>query len=101
MSNPEHEDRLLLAIRTGDGPWNRWRAEQIGLRPDLRDLLLPRTGEGLSILGWDISGFNFREADLRGANLYRSWLVGWGRHTRARKARRRKLDGSAIPPRQF
>ncbi len=76
MSNPEHEDRLLLAIRTGDGPWNRWRAEQIGLRPDLRDLLLPRTGEGLSILGWDISGFNFREADLRGANLYRSWLVG-------------------------
>jgi hypothetical protein len=75
MSNPEHEDRVLRAIRTGDGSWNRWRAEQPGLQPDLRGLHLPRTGEGLSILGWDIRQFNFRAADLRDANLYRSWLV--------------------------
>jgi uncharacterized protein YjbI with pentapeptide repeats len=96
MADAEH----LRILSGGVDAWNRWRDENVGLRPDL-------TGAGLSRLS--LGGINFRHcnladahlnnADLSGANLSRSNLSGTSlvaaRLTGA-NAREANLEGSNL-----
>jgi len=69
MANPQHVATLLKGVPH----WNRWRARHPELRPDLREFSA-RALHG-SILGLNLKGANFSNADLRQADLYRCWLV--------------------------
>jgi len=86
MSNPEH----LSKLRAGVGVWNAWRADNPGIKPDLRGADLQRirlcggdrdaehylnklnSGQNLRDVRRD--GADLREVDFRGANLTSSIL---------------------------
>jgi uncharacterized protein YjbI with pentapeptide repeats len=70
MANSKHVSMLMRGVPA----WNRWRKRNPNIRPDLsgfrvRDFEIP-------LLGLDLRGANLTHADLRSADLYRSWLVG-------------------------
>jgi uncharacterized protein YjbI with pentapeptide repeats len=56
MADNDHVAQL------GKGPtgWNEWRAENVNVRPDLREVY---------VLGTNLNAVNLREADLRGAKI--------------------------------
>jgi len=61
MANKVHLDRLKAAIDAGDITlWNRWRKENLDIRPELSEA--------------DLSGANLSRANLSEANLYRANL---------------------------
>jgi hypothetical protein len=62
MANPEHLARLKEGVET----WNKWRAVNIGVKPDLNGADLDRA---------ELVGADFSSANLRGANLSRANLV--------------------------
>jgi hypothetical protein len=71
MSNPQHLDILKL----GSSPWNRWRAENPHIIPDLSEAHL-REGRlsGANLTGADLRLAYFGRADLSGADLSRADL---------------------------
>ena len=61
MANPEHVAKLKEGIES----WIHWRAENPGVRPDLREAQLSRAD-----LSWlDLSEAQLSFADLSGADL--------------------------------
>jgi uncharacterized protein YjbI with pentapeptide repeats len=68
MANPEH----TAALKAGVDEWNKWRAEQDDLRPDLSACSL--AGEYLR--GADLSWCNLSATDLSWATLIRAKLLG-------------------------
>ncbi|HET8546365.1 MAG TPA: pentapeptide repeat-containing protein [Bryobacteraceae bacterium] len=77
----------LAALRADVDEWNRWRAENPGVIPDLAGADLHRASLVMADLrqavlrGADLSlanlmGADLREADLRGANLVGARLIG-------------------------
>ncbi len=88
MGNPDH----LSKLREGPDAWNDWRAENPGVAPDLRNVVLsvgePLLGHGnggafdlrdallnrANLEGAVLTGANLGNADLRGANLSRALL---------------------------
>jgi uncharacterized protein YjbI with pentapeptide repeats len=72
MANPEHLERLAEGVAA----WNRWRAEQPDVKPDLSAAKL---ADGLKLDGIDLSDANLKQAfvrkvSLRGAVLRRAKL---------------------------
>jgi len=65
-------DKHLDILRQGAAAWNRWRAENPEIEPDLREALLG----GVNLRGVDLSGVDLTEADLCGANLSEATLIG-------------------------
>jgi uncharacterized protein YjbI with pentapeptide repeats len=65
------DESQVQILSRGVSVWNQWRLDHPGVRPDLRDQSF-RVDRALGI---DLSGANFRSADLTGADFYRSWLV--------------------------
>jgi hypothetical protein len=78
MANEEHLQKLKAGVLS----WNRWRAKNPSLRPDLSGADL--TGADLaranltrtSLAGAILRGANFKEADLKGADLKGADLTG-------------------------
>src|SRR5262245_59971514 len=64
MANPEH----VQGLRLGADAWNRWRAENPTIKPDLSDLDFETIRE-ICPVGPDLSGFNFDDADLRSTSI--------------------------------
>ena len=61
MANPEH----VAKVKEGIESWIHWRAENRGVRPDLREAQLSRAD-----LSWaDLSAAQLNKADLFGAKL--------------------------------
>lgn len=67
------EEKYARILLRGVATWNQWRVDNPEIRPDLRDMSFRTTSP--SMLGVDLSKANFRGADMRGADLYRAWLV--------------------------
>jgi uncharacterized protein YjbI with pentapeptide repeats len=55
----------LEVLKNGVSAWNAWRAEHVGLRPDLAAAHLV----GLDLIGANFADADLRKADLRGSNL--------------------------------
>ena len=73
MANPEH----LKILKQGVDAWNKWRAENPGIIPDLEGADLQRGGPRRADLpGAYLEGTNLRGADLSGANLGGADLAG-------------------------
>lgn len=83
MANPEHVSTLLSDV----DEWNRWRADEPSLRPDLsgadlKDANLTMADLSHAVLrGADLTMANLKgadlcSADLRGANLVGARLIG-------------------------
>ena len=68
MANPEH----LKIIKRGEAEWNKWRAANPTVRPDLIGADLH--GGVLSLM--DLSRADLQRADMRGANLIYANLDG-------------------------
>ncbi len=69
MANPEH----LEILKQGVEHWNRWRGQNLSVRPDLRGAEL----DGMNLCGanlreTDLNRVNLAGANLRGASLYRA-----------------------------
>jgi uncharacterized protein YjbI with pentapeptide repeats len=62
----------VALLKQGVEAWNRWRAQNIGTRPDLSSAHL----YGLDLIEVDLAGADLRYADLRGAVLSSAQLVG-------------------------
>jgi uncharacterized protein YjbI with pentapeptide repeats len=62
VSNEEH----LEILKQGVDAWNKWREENLDIRPDLSEAYLSRA---------DLRGANLTGADLRNADLSRAVLV--------------------------
>lgn len=69
MANPRHVATLLKGVPH----WNRWRVKHPEVHPDLSGFSARALHD--SILGLNLEGANFTNADLRSADLYRCWLV--------------------------
>ena len=78
---------LLEALRADVDEWNRMRAEQPDLRPDLAGLSLHGLNlcladmrhvilRGADLSMADLTGADFRWSDLRGANLVGARMIG-------------------------
>ena len=63
MANSEH----LHILHQGRRAWNRWREQNLGLRPELSGAWLIRA----DLTGLDLTGVDLLEARLNGANLLR------------------------------
>lgn len=63
MANPEH----FRILKCGVSIWNQWRADNTGIRPNLRMA---------DLSGANLGGANLHEADLYEANLHRANLQG-------------------------
>ncbi len=61
MANLRHLGMLKLGIKT----WNRWRKENVDVKPDLSSANL----SGAQLSGAQLSGAYLKEAQLNGANL--------------------------------
>jgi hypothetical protein len=83
MANPEH----LAVLRADVDEWNRWRAENPHLRPDLSAANLSRANlvfadlsnanlRGADLTLADLKGADLRWADLRACNLVGARLIG-------------------------
>jgi uncharacterized protein YjbI with pentapeptide repeats len=68
MANGEH----LALLKQGVDTWNRWKANN----PDIRPNLSFATGKGIIIRGAKLSGVDLSRADLSRADLSRADLVG-------------------------
>lgn len=68
MTNEEHAAR----IQQGAEAWNRWRADNPEIIPDLGGAGL----RGLDLTSANLDGADLRGADLRGTCLSRATLVG-------------------------
>jgi hypothetical protein len=62
----------LALLRRSVREWNRWRAENPQVTPDLADAGL----RGLDLSGANLAGANLNRADLRGAVLRGCVLIG-------------------------
>src|SRR5437588_507296 len=63
MANPEHLEILKQGVKV----WNRWREENLGIKPDLsRIKLFPAR---YNLTGINFSGTNLSETDLRYSTL--------------------------------
>lgn len=67
MANPEH----LAILEQGVGGWNRWRKENLFIRPDLSGIIPCR--ENLSLA--DLCGVNLNRANLSEVNLIQVKLI--------------------------
>ncbi len=83
MANPEH----LIALRADIDEWNRWRADNQDLTPDLTgadlngvNLVLADLTHALlrnaDLTMANLKGADLRWSDLRGANLVGARLIG-------------------------
>jgi hypothetical protein len=83
MPNDEH----LKVLEQGVSVWNRWRADNISLSPDLSKVTLNRLSlnqidfsgvnlTGASIIETKLSYANFKDADLTESTLIETTLVG-------------------------
>ena len=68
MADDQHVTLLRRSVRE----WNRWRAENPQVTPDLAGAGL----RGLDLSGANLSGANLDRADLRGAVLSGCMLIG-------------------------
>jgi uncharacterized protein YjbI with pentapeptide repeats len=82
MADQQH----LEILKQGVDVWNRWRAENSEIRPDLKYARLPGAKlrdvrlyesdlRGADLHGSDLRGANLTHADLNGTNLARAQLV--------------------------
>ncbi|MCK4608164.1 MAG: pentapeptide repeat-containing protein [Gammaproteobacteria bacterium] len=73
MANKDHINKL----KNGANKWNRWRNENLGLSPDLRDVNfigeLSNKNEIYDLPQLD--GFNFSNVDLHGASLRNGFYI--------------------------
>lgn len=67
MGNEKH----ITLLRQGVEAWNRWRAENPDLMPDLVGAGL----RGLDLAGANLAGANLKGADLRGTSLIGATLA--------------------------
>jgi hypothetical protein len=73
MGNPQH----LAKLQQGVLAWNRWRCENPGIRPNLRDADLSRANlAGAHLAGAHLGDVNLFSTDLKGANLKGANLIG-------------------------
>lgn len=78
MPNKEHVD----LIKQGVGIWNKWRKENLQIRPDLSKANLSKMHlekadfHRMNLYGANLSLANLGRADLRGANLNHARLSG-------------------------
>jgi uncharacterized protein YjbI with pentapeptide repeats len=73
MGNPQH----LAKLQQGVLAWNRWRCENPGIRPNLREADLSRANlSGAHLAGAHLGEANLFSANLSGANLSGTNLIG-------------------------
>ena len=65
------KDEHITVIHQGVATWNRWRADNLDVVPDLVGAGL----RGLDLTGANLDGADLKGADLRGTILSRSALV--------------------------
>lgn len=89
-ANAEH----IAKLKEGVGPWNQWRDENPGLRPDLSSATLDRSSlAGVNLRRARLDGVHLVDADLRMANLEEASLLGaWLDGVNLRDARLGRAD---------
>lgn len=66
-------DKIQLEVlKSGVSAWNEWRAGNVGVRPDLTAAYLL----GLELMGVNFAQADLRKADLRGTDLSDGVLIG-------------------------
>ncbi|HSS22208.1 MAG TPA: pentapeptide repeat-containing protein [Pyrinomonadaceae bacterium] len=70
MANRDH----MKILKQGASVWNAWRAENIGITPELYRADLNGLGFKLNINGLDLSGADLRRSDLSGSHV-RNWCL--------------------------
>ena len=74
--NRRHYDKLMEGV----GAWNKWRRENLGIKPNLLEADLEEANlQEAKLVGADLRGADLEDANLEGARMsviqrFRIWL---------------------------